>query len=314
MGSDSTSWNDKRFHSLDYYLKKQFGEKVYKLSLHGGMSCPNRDGTIGIRGCIFCSAGGSGEFAGNPAQSITQQIEAQKAVVRKKFPVKKFIAYFQAFTNTYGPIDKLRAIFTEAITHPDIAILSIGTRPDCLPPEVLDLLEELNQIKPVWIELGLQTIHEETAAYIRRGYPLACFREALDHLRKRNIHTIVHVILGLPFETKEHILETVTYLSRLDIQGVKLHLLHVLKGTDLAKDFEAGKFQVFSMEEYVELVIRCLELLPKHIVIHRITGDGPKDLMIAPLWSQRKRSVMNAINKALAEKNTWQGRRFSPPT
>lgn len=303
-------WGEKRYHSLDYHLKENFGEKVYKLSLNGGMSCPNRDGTIGKGGCIFCSAGGSGEFAGNPSLSITEQIETQKEMVRKKFSVKKFIAYFQAFTNTYAPVERLRALFMEAVSHPDIVAISIGTRPDCLPEDVLDLLEELNKIKPVWVELGLQTIHDSTAKYIRRGYPLSCFEESLKNLRERRLETIVHVILGLPFETKEHILETVDYLANKDIQGIKLHLLHVLKGTDLAKDFEKGNFSVFSMEEYVELVIQCLEHLPKHLVVHRITGDGPKDLMIAPLWSQRKRAVMNSINNRLREKNTWQGRLF----
>lgn len=303
-------WGEKRYHSLDYHLKETFGEKVYKLSLNGGMSCPNRDGTIGRGGCIFCSAGGSGEFAGNPSVSITEQIESQKEIVRKKFPVKKFIAYFQAFTNTYAPVERLRALFTEAISHPDIIAISIGTRPDCLPEDVLDLLGELNKIKPVWIELGLQTIHDATAQYIRRGYPLACFETALENLQKRGLETIVHVILGLPLETREDILKTIEYLAHKNIQGIKFHLLHVLKGTDLATDFANGNFSVFSMEEYVELVIQCLERLPKNFVVHRITGDGPRDLMIAPLWSQRKRAVMNSINNGLAKQNTWQGRLF----
>ncbi len=308
MTTQPTCWGEKRYHSLDYHLKETFGEKVYKLSLNGGMSCPNRDGKIGNGGCIFCSAGGSGDFAGNPKDTITMQIESQKEVVCKKFPVKKFIAYFQAFTNTYAPVEKLRSLFTEAISHPDVVALSIGTRPDCLPEDVLDLLEELNQIKPVWIELGLQTIHSSTANYIRRGYELDCFERALANLRKRNIETIVHVILGLPGETTEDIFATIDYLTQREIKGIKLHLLHILKGTDLAADYEKEKFHIFSMEEYVELVIQCLERLPKNLVVHRITGDGPKDLMIAPLWSQRKRAVMNAINNGLRDKDTWQGR------
>lgn len=208
-------------------------------------------------------------------------------------------------------MERLRSLFTEAISHPDIAAISIGTRPDCLPDEVLDLLEELNRIKPVWVELGLQTIHENTASYIRRGYSLDCFKSALDSLRKRHLETIVHVILGLPGESSSDIMSTIDYLSHCDIQGIKLHLLHVLKGTDLARDFEAGKFSVFTMEEYTALVIQCLEHLPEHIVVHRITGDGPKDLMIAPLWSQKKRVVMNTINNGLKSQNTWQGRLFS---
>lgn len=303
-------WGEKRYHSLDYHLKETFGEKVYKLSLNGGMSCPNRDGTIGKGGCIFCSAGGSGEFAGKPSLSITEQIESQKEMVRKKFPVKKFIAYYQAFTNTYAPVERLRSLFTEAISHPDIVAVSIGTRPDCLPEDVLNLLEELNRIKPVWVELGLQTIHEKTASYIRRGYSLACFENALVNLQKRNLETIVHVILGLPGEDEKAILETIDYLSGQDIQGIKLHLLHVLEGTDLAKDYKAGKFSVFTMEEYTALVIQCLEHLPGDLVVHRITGDGPKDFMIAPLWSQKKRVVMNTVNNGLKDQNTWQGRLF----
>lgn len=306
------NWNEKPYHSLDYHLKEQFHEKVYKLALDGGMTCPNRDGTLDNRGCIFCSAGGSGEFAGDRHLSITEQIDAQKALVEKKFPVQKYIAYFQAFTNTYGPLPHLRKIFTEAISHPDVVVLSIATRPDCLGEDVLDLLEELNTIKPVWVELGLQTIHEETARYIRRGYPLSCFETAVSNLHKRNLDVIVHAILGLPGETKEMQIATMKYLGNQSIQGIKLQLLHVLSGTDLAKDYEAGKFPVLTMDEYIALVIECLEVLPPKLVIHRITGDGPKELLLAPLWSTRKRDVLNTIHKEFKKRNTWQGRLYTP--
>lgn len=301
-------WKDKPYHSLDYHLRERFHEKVYKLALDGGMTCPNRDGTKGTGGCIFCSGGGSGEFAGERTFTITKQIEMQKAQIMQKFPARKFIAYFQAFTNTYAPIQRLRALFTEALSCPDIVALSIATRPDCLAEGVLNLLSELNESKPVWVELGLQTIHPETAAYIRRGYPLSCFEEAVKNLRSRNLDVIVHAILGLPGETKEMILDTMAYLGRQPIQGLKLQLLHVLSGTDLAADYEAEKFSVLSMDEYVDLVIKCLEALPPELVIHRLTGDGPKDLLLAPLWSLRKREVLNTIHQEMRRRNTWQGR------
>ncbi len=304
-------WNDKPYHSLDYRLREQFHEKVYKLALNGGMTCPNRDGAKGSRGCIFCSSGGSGEFAGDGALSITEQIKEQKARIQQKFPAKKYIAYFQAFTNTYAPVEQLGKLFTEAISQPDVAVLSIATRPDCLGQDVLALLFELNQKKPVWVELGLQTIHADTAQYIRRGYELACFEQAVSDLSAQGLEIIVHAILGLPGESKERMLQTVDYLGRQPIQGIKLQLLHVLKGTDLAKDFLDGKFSVLTMDEYVQLVIECLEILPPEIVIHRLTGDGPKELLLAPLWSTRKREVLNAIHREMKLQNTWQGRKFS---
>lgn len=301
-------WREKPYHSLDYMLRERFGEKVYKLTLNGGMTCPNRDGTLGNGGCIFCSAGGSGDFAADAAQSITEQIEAQKALIRSRRPVETFIAYFQAYTNTYAPVDYLREIFTQAISHPDVAALSIGTRPDCLGDDVLDLLSELNTIKPVWVELGLQTIHEDTARYIRRGYPLSCFEEAVQQLHRRDLEIIVHTILGLPGEDTGKILETISYLNGQPIQGIKMQLLHVLKNTDLAADYLAGKFQVLSQDEYLDLVIACLEHLSPDIVVHRVTGDGPKDLLIAPLWSGAKRTVLNELHHRMKERNTWQGK------
>lgn len=306
------NWNGKPYHSFDYMLKERFGEKIYKVALDAGMTCPNRDGTLGSRGCIFCSAGGSGDFAGSRQDSITQQIEKQAASIRQKRGVAKFIAYFQAYTNTYAPVDYLRKIYTEAISHPDIVAISIGTRPDCLGEDILQLLDELNQKKPVWVELGLQTIHETTARYIRRGYPLSCFEQTVSELRKRNLDVIVHTILGLPGESKNDILSTIEYLNHRDIQGIKLQLLHVLKGTDLAEDYLAGKFQVYSMEEYLELVIDCLEHLNPEIVIHRLTGDGPKDLLIAPLWSSAKRTVLNTLHRECKLRHAFQGKQYKP--
>lgn len=307
---DFMKWLEKPYHSLDYMLKERFGEKVYKLTLNGGMSCPNRDGKLGTGGCIFCSAGGSGDFAGDPAQSIDRQIAQQKELICKKRPVNTFIAYFQAYTNTYAPVEYLRALFTQALSHPEVAALSIGTRPDCLGEDVLDLLSQLNRIKPVWVELGLQTIHPATARYIRRGYPLSCFEEAVKNLHARDLDIIVHTILGLPGESTEQMLQTISFLNHQPIQGIKMQLLHVLKGTDLADDYLAGKFSVLSQEAYVDLVISCLEHLSPDIVVHRITGDGPRDLLIAPLWSSAKRTVLNEIHHQMKERNTWQGKYY----
>lgn len=303
----NTAWIDKPYYSLNAYLHHQFHEKVYKVSLDGGMTCPNRDGTLGTKGCIFCSAGGSGEFAGDRRLSITKQIDREIALVRTKRHVNHFIAYFQAYTNTYAPVEYLRKIFTEAIMHPDVVALSIGTRPDCLPPDVLKLLSELQQEKPIWVELGLQTIHDNTALYIRRGYKLPCFVHAVRELSSRDIPVIVHLILGLPGETKEDVLASIDYLNTLPISGIKLQLLHVLKGTDLAQEYAAGKFQLLSESAYEDLLIACVSRLRPDIVIHRLTGDGPKDLLIAPLWSSAKRRVLNHLHHRMALENITQG-------
>lgn len=301
-------WGEKPYHSLDYMLRERFGEKVYKVTLNGGMSCPNRDGKLGTRGCIFCSAGGSGDFAADSSLSITEQIDRQISILSAKRPIHKYIAYFQAFTNTYAPVEYLEKIFTEALAHPGIAALSIGTRPDCLGKDVIALLSRLNRQKPVWVELGLQTIHEKTAAYIRRGYPLSCFQDAVRRLRSEDIEVIVHTILGLPGESTQDILNTMKYLNHQDIQGIKLQLLHVLRGTDLASDYEKGLFRTYERDEYISLVISCLEHLRPDMVIHRITGDGPKDLLIAPLWASRKREVLNLLHHQMKENHNYQGR------
>lgn len=310
--TNRTYWDEKPYYSLNYYLKQTFGEKVYKLSLDGGMTCPNRDGKLGCGGCIFCSAGGSGDFSAKRQSDITAQIKAAKETFHRYGTQKqvgtKFIAYFQSYTNTYGEVDYLRELFTAAIQQPEIVALSIATRPDCLSSEILDLLDELNQIKPVWIELGLQTIHEHTATFIRRGYQLSCFEEAVANLRKRHLTVIVHLILGLPFETESEMLQTIQYIAKCDIQGVKLQLLHVLKNTDLAKHLT--EFHIYTLEEYTNLLLRCIEHLPKDMVIHRITGDGPKDLLLAPLWSSNKKYVLNYIHKAMKEQQSWQGKYY----
>ncbi len=314
----SLTWNNTPYHSLDYELKTTFGRKIYKLSLDGGMTCPNRDGTLGTRGCIFCSEGGSGDFAAPASMDIRDQIGAAKERVMKKMPFQSegpgFIAYFQSFTNTYAPVPYLRSLFTQAILHPDIAGLSIGTRPDCLDGDVLALLRELNAIKPVWVELGLQTIHEESARFIRRGYGLPVFEAALAGLKEAGITVIVHVILGLPGESRDMMRETAAYLASRPIDGIKLQLLHILKGTDLADIYQTHPFPVFTMDSYIDLVIDCVELLPPSITIHRLTGDGPKSLLIAPLWSANKRQVLNGFAKRFKERQTWQSRLWNGHT
>lgn len=298
-----------RYYSLNQYYREKFGEKIYKLSLDGGFSCPNRDGTLGYGGCIFCSQGGSGDFAADQNLSIKDQMEEAKKIFSCKKIGNKYIAYFQAFTNTYGPLSYLKKIYQEALEPEEIVGISIGTRPDCLPTEVISLLEELNKKKTVYLELGLQTIHEETADFIRRGYPLPVFEDAVYRAKNAGLNVVCHVILGLPGETKDMIFETIRYLNHLPIDGIKLAMLHVLKGTDLAKVYQETPFPVYEKEEYVDLVIDCIERLRKDIVIHRITGDGPKDLLIAPLWSLNKRDVLNSIGKRLKERDTWQGRK-----
>lgn len=287
--------------SFNKYLKDKFGQKVYKISLDGGFTCPNRDGKTGTRGCIFCSKGGSGDFAESREMSITEQIENGKKRVEKKIKSGKYIAYFKAFTNTYAPVEMLRQKYEEAINHPDIVALSIATRPDCLGDDVLRLLDEMNKIKPVFVELGLQTIHQKSTKYIRRGYDLSVYDKAVRDLKKIGVNVVVHVILGLPNESENDVLETVKYVCESGANGIKLQLLHVIDGTDLAKDYEKGLFKTLKFDEYVNLIVKCVKIIPKDIVIHRLTGDGAKKDLIAPLWSADKKRVLNAINKALRE-------------
>lgn len=325
--------NKMRYYSLNEYCKDTFGEKVYRLSLNGGMTCPNRDGSLGTHGCIFCSEGGSGDFAADYDISISAQISKSKERIRQKTNCKKFIAYFQAYTNTYAPTKHLRRIFTEAILAPDVVALSIGTRCDCLSDEVLDLLEELNHIKPIWVELGLQTIHDSTHVNLNTHTTVAQFDAGVAALSARGISVITHVILGLPGETKEMMFETIQHIVRqtssqmknnplffehhnktnsiLPHFGIKLHLLHVLKDTALASIYEANPFPLFELEEYCDFVVDCLTLLPPKMVVHRLTGDGPRKLLIAPLWSTDKKRVLNTIHKRMKERNTYQGCQYT---
>lgn len=298
------------YNDLNSYLKNTFGCKVYKLALSGGMTCPVRDGKIHSKGCIFCSSDGSGAFCEKNTGDITAQIENAKIMVERKIKNGKYIAYFQDFTNTYADVKYLEKIFTAAINHPDIVALSIATRPDCLPPEVLDLLKDLNKIKPVWVELGLQTIHEKTAEYIRRGYELSVFDKAVKALKEIGVEVIVHVILGLPYETKEMMLETACYVGKCGASGIKLQLLHVLKNTDLEDEYLKGKFTTLTLEEYTDILIECVSALPKDIVIHRLTGDGAKKELIAPLWSADKKNVLNSISKSIKDNNVSQGSKY----
>ena len=301
-------WGEKRYYALDYYIRQTFGEKLYKISLNGGMTCPNRDGTLGLKGCIFCSAGGSGDFASDKHLSITEQLKQGKELISKKYTGSSYIAYFQAYTNTYAPISYLEQIYMEALSDPEVKVLSIATRPDCLSPEVLELLVRCNRIKPVWIELGLQTIHEKTADFIRRGYDLDIFRKAVYDLDNIGVSIIVHTILCLPGETHEMMLDTIQYLNTLPISGIKLQLLHVLKGTDLASCYEKEPFSLPDLTEYAKLLGNLISHLRSDIVVHRLTGDGPKSLLIAPLWTGNKRHVLNTIQKHFNEANIWQGK------
>ena len=298
-----------QYSDLNTYLKENFGKKVYKLSLNAGFSCPNRDGTIGTRGCSFCSAGGSGEFAASRRLTITEQIEEAKERVREKLPKNGevgYLAYFQAFTNTYAPVEVLRKVYEEAMDAPGVVALSIATRPDCLQSEIVELLEELNRRKPIFVELGLQTMHEESAVRIRRGYPLAVFEDAVQRLSQAGIKVVVHLILGLPYETKEDMLASVRYVCGLPIHGIKLQLLHLLEGTDMGEEFKAMTeearekvFACLTMDSYLDLVVECLRIIPPSVVVHRLTGDGPKRILIAPKWSGNKKAVLNALSKKI---------------
>lgn len=308
-------WHGKPYYSLDAYCKNTFAHKCYKIALNAHMTCPNRDGTLGTRGCIFCSAGGSGDFAvESRGQSIEKQLAEGLSLFHSKKTGNDFIAYFQAFTNTYAPVDYLEKVYREALVCPSVCGISIATRPDCLSGEVLSLLDNLRKEyadKFIWIELGLQTIHENTADFIRRGYPLSCFEEACLHLQAMQLPVIVHMILGLPHETPEMMLQTIAYINRLHPFGVKLQLLHVLAHTDLAEYYLSGGFETLIKEEYLALVSQCLTHLSPDIVVHRVTGDGPKDILIAPRWSCNKRDVLNSLHKLMKDTGAYQGRDFS---
>jgi len=333
MNKYNPLWGDKPYYSVNEYCKHRYHEKLYKIAIDAGFTCPNRDGTLDTRGCIFCSAGGSGDFAVKmfdkkdmmqvhaasydtaSVKSVTEQIQEGLSLFKVKQVGTRFIAYFQAYTNTYAPVEHLRNLYTQALSHPDIAGISIATRPDCLPEECLDLLVDLQTQFPdkfIWVELGLQTMHEATAEFIRRGYPLSVFEKAMDELTKRNIPVIVHVILGLPGETPDMQYATISYLNRLHPFGIKLQLLHILKGTDLADYYidSVDDFKALDKQEYLDLLIGCMERLSPNIVIHRVTGDGPKDLLIAPTWSLNKRDVLNSLHKQMREQDSYQGKLF----
>lgn len=289
-----------KYTSLNQYLKVRFGTKIYKIALDGGFTCPNRDGTLGTRGCIFCSKGGSGDFAESRALDIKTQIELGKSRVSRKIKDGKYIAYFQAFTNTYASVDRLESLYMQAIEHEDIVALSIGTRPDCLGDEVIELLERLNKIKPIFVELGLQTIHEDSAEYIRRGYELSVYDDAVRRLHKAGLNVVTHLIIGLPNETKDDMLKSVEYVCRVT-DGIKLQLLHILKGTDLEAQYNDGKIKVLTLDEYCDIICDCIKIIPKNVVVHRLTGDGAKKDLIAPLWSADKKNVLNTLNKRINE-------------
>ena len=303
-------WNGKRYHSLNYFLRNKFGEKVFKISLDAGFSCPNRDGNISSGGCLFCSERGSGDYAGNRELSISKQFYNIKDMMSQKWKNGKYIAYFQAYTNTYAPINELRRKYEEALNQDGVVAIAIATRPDCLGDDVLDLLQEINDKVYLWIELGLQTCNDKTAKIINRGYKLDVFEEAMKKLKERNIDVVVHDILGLPGEDKKDMLNTINYIAHSGAKGIKLHLLHLMKQTPMVKLYEAGKLKFLSQEDYIELVTEGIALLPEDMVVHRLTGDAPRDLLIGPMWSLKKWEVLNSIDKTLEDNNLWQGKNF----
>jgi len=302
-------WDKKRYHNLNYYLRQKYGHKVFKISLDAGFTCPNRDGTLSTQGCLFCSARGSGDFAGDRKKGLKEQFDQVKQMMHKKWAQGKYIAYFQAFTNTYAPVEELRKIYSFALQQADVVGLAIATRPDCLPDKVLDLLADFNQQTNLWIELGLQTIHPQTARLVNLQYDYNTFQAALFELQKRNIETCAHIILGLPGESYDDMLETGKKIASLPLQGLKIHLLHLMKGTPLLKLYQEKPFKIISEAQYTKLVVDILEILPPEMVIHRLTGDSPRDLLIEPRWSLNKWEVLNRIDKELVTRNTWQGKK-----
>ena len=300
--------NNKRYNTYNSFLRNRHGEKVGKLSLNAGLTCPNRDGTISTGGCIFCSEDGSGTFAGCSEDSIQEQMQSQTLVQEDKWKVNKYIAYFQSYTNTYGSIEDLRRLYYSALENPAVCGIAIATRPDCLNTDVLDLLEDLNAKTHLWVELGLQTIHERTARWLNRGYKLDVYNRAVKNLKSRNIEVVSHIIFGLPGETETEMMETVKHVSKCGVTGVKIHLLHVIEGTQLSRIYESEPFKILTQEEYTDLVVKALEILPQEVVIHRLTGDGAKESLIAPRWPLNKRAVLNGIDKALKNRDSWQSK------
>ncbi|MCB2291511.1 TIGR01212 family radical SAM protein [Clostridium sp. CS001] len=304
------TWGDKRYNSLNYFLRDKFGDKVFKIALDGGFSCPNRDGTISSGGCLFCSERGSGDFAGNREFSITKQFEDIKDMMSKKWKSGKYIAYFQAYTNTYAPIEVLREKYEEALSQEGIVGMAIATRPDCLGEDVLDLIEEYSHKVYTWVELGLQTCSDESAKIINRGYKLSTFEEALKELNKRNIDVVVHTIFGLPGESKEDMLKTIDYVAHKDIKGIKMHLLHLMENTAMTHLYDEGKLKFLQQEEYIDIICKSITMLPPNMVVHRLTGDAPRELLIGPIWSLKKWEVLNGIGSRLKELDLYQGQEF----
>ncbi|AMA73899.1 MULTISPECIES: TIGR01212 family radical SAM protein [Aneurinibacillus] len=304
-------WGDKRYHTWNYHLRQQFGDKVFKVMLDAGFTCPNRDGTIAIGGCTFCSARGSGDFAGWRRDDLVTQFNEVKERQHKKWPNAKYIGYFQAYSNTYAPVDVLRDYYEVILKQEGVVGLSIATRPDCLPDDVVELLAEINERTYLWIELGLQTIHESTSKLINRAHDTACYYEGVEKLRKHNIRVCSHIIFGLPGETEEMMMETVQAVANMDVQGIKIHLLHLLRKTPMVKQYEAGLVKFLERDQYVRLVVDALEILPPEMIVHRLTGDGPPDLLIGPMWSRKKWEVLNAIDAELKRRDTWQGKKFA---
>lgn len=301
-------WGDKRYHSWNFHLRQIFGQKVFKVSLDPGFSCPNRDGVISHGGCIFCSSRGSGDFAGSRHSDLTAQFHQVREQIHCKWPKAKYIGYFQAYSNTYAPAGELKTVYDGILAEQDVVGISIATRPDCLPEPVLDLLEELNRRTYLWVELGLQSIHDQTLKLINRGHDYQTFVEGLGKLQARNIRTCAHIILGLPGENEQDMIETGRELASLPLQGIKIHLLHLLKGTPMVRYFEQGRLDFLDQGTYTKLVVDILELLAPGMVVHRLTGDGPPDQLIAPLWSRKKWEVLNGIDAELLRRDTWQGR------
>ena len=305
-------WGDKRYHTWNYHLRSMFGEKVFKVPLDAGFSCPNRDGKIAIGGCTFCSARGSGDFAGSRRDDLVTQFNEVKERMHQKWPDARYLGYFQAYTNTYAPVEELREMYEVILEQEGNVGLAIATRPDCLEDDVVEYLAELNERTYLWVELGLQTVHDKTGELINRAHDYKCYVEGVEKLRKHNIRVCTHIIYGLPQETDEMMLETAREVSKLDIQGLKIHLLHLMKKTPMVKQYEQGLLQFLEKDQYVDLVVRTLEMMPPELIIHRVTGDAPANLLIGPMWSLKKWDVLNSIDRELRERNTWQGRLWDP--
>ncbi|TVX92012.1 TIGR01212 family radical SAM protein [Paenibacillus agilis] len=301
-------WADKRFHTWNYEMREQFGEKVFKVMLDAGFTCPNRDGKIAIGGCTFCSARGSGDFAGRRRDDLVSQFNTIRDRQHMKWPNAKYIGYFQAYTNTYAPVETLREYFEVILEQPGVVGLSIATRPDCLPDDVVEYLADLNKRTYLWVEMGLQTVHESTSNLINRAHDTACYIEAVEKLRKHGIRVCTHIIYGLPQETHEMMMETLRQVSLMDVQGIKLHLLHLMRKTPMVKQYEAGLLRFLEQDEYIKLIVDSLEQLPPDMIVHRVTGDAPRDLLIGPTWSQKKWEVLNGIDRELRLRHTWQGK------